>query len=208
MNAATDSAGFSGDKTSGSAKSEAEIARNDARREAASLSLAELQLRLNGTADDSIVDGPGIRLALFTQGCGRACPGCHNPDSQPYTGGYTASDDELFAMVEANPLLSGITLSGGEPFDQASALLPFVRRLRAERPTLTVWAYSGYLYEELLADIPSSEARELLELCDVLVDGPYVEQQRSLDLKWCGSSNQRVIDVQEALSSGLLKILS
>lgn len=154
-------------------------------------------LRLNGTADDSIVDGPGIRLALFTQGCGRACPGCHNPESQPYMGGYTVSSGELFAMVEANPLLAGVTLSGGEPFDQAEALLPFVRRLRTERPALSVWAYSGYLLEELMADIPSHAAHELLELCDVLVDGPYDEQLRSLELQWRGSSNQRVIDLRD-----------
>lgn len=162
----------------------------------------EKPLRLFGTADDSIVDGPGIRLAIFAQGCSRRCPGCHNPESQPFDGGYLVTVDELMAMVAANPLLSGVTLSGGEPFEQAQAVLAFVRRLRAEKPRLNVWAYSGYLFEELLAGVPSQAARELLGLVDVLVDGPFVLELRSLEVKWRGSSNQRLVDVAASLAAG------
>ena len=162
---------------------------------------SDLPIRLCGSVDDSIVDGPGIRLALFTQGCARNCPGCHNPESQPYTGGYLVGSSDLMAMVYANPLLSGVTLSGGEPFDQAEALLSFVLCLRAEKPSLTVWAYSGYQFDELLADVPSEAAHNLLELTDVLVDGPFIESLRSLELKWRGSTNQRVIDVKATLSA-------
>ncbi|MCL2136577.1 MAG: anaerobic ribonucleoside-triphosphate reductase activating protein [Coriobacteriia bacterium] len=159
-------------------------------------------LRLYGCVDDSIVDGPGVRLAIFTQGCSRQCPGCHNPESQPYDTGYPATIDSLMDMVDANPLLTGVTLSGGEPFDQAEALIPFVVRLHVEKPLLSLWAYSGYLFEELCAGVPSAEALGLLELLDVLVDSPYIESLRSLDLLWKGSENQRIIDVPASLQSG------
>jgi len=163
--------------------------------------------RQYGVVDDSIVDGPGFRLAIFSQGCSRQCPGCHNPDSQPYDGGSLSSVSELMAQVAANPLLSGVTLTGGEPFDQAAALLSFAQRLRTEKPNLSIWAYSGYLYDELLAAIPSKAARDLLGLVDVLVDGPFIEEQRSLELKWRGSANQRLIDVQASLSTNQIILL-
>ncbi|MCL1880331.1 MAG: anaerobic ribonucleoside-triphosphate reductase activating protein [Actinomycetia bacterium] len=162
----------------------------------------ETVIRIYGTADDSIVDGPGIRFALFVQGCRRRCPGCHNPGSQSLTGGQLVSAEALLAQVRANPLLAGVTLSGGEPFDQAAALLPFAERLRAELPHLNVWAYSGYLYEELACEAPSPAARSLLELVDVLVDGPFKDDLRSLELPWRGSDNQRLIDVPASLVAG------
>jgi len=159
-------------------------------------------IRLFGVVDDSIVDGPGIRLAVYVQGCSRHCPGCHNPESQPVDGGELTSVDELLAKVSANPLLTGVTLTGGEPFEQAAALLPFVRRLHVDKPGLNVWAYSGYLFEELAAGQPSPEAKELLELVDVLVDGPFVEALRSLELHWRGSANQRLVNVPASLPAG------
>ena len=160
----------------------------------------DITISLYGTADDSIVDGPGIRFTVFTQGCVHRCPGCHNPAAQPFEGGTPSSVDELWAQIEANPLLTGITLSGGEPFYQAAALVELARRARAKG--LTVWAYSGYLYEDLLAGIPSGAAVHLLEQVDVLVDGPFIEGLKSLDLHWRGSSNQRLIDVAESLKTG------
>ena len=164
--------------------------------------MSELSIRIYGTADDSIVDGPGIRFTVFAQGCGRRCLGCHNPDSQPIDAGSMTSADNLLAAIYANPLLTGVTLSGGEPFDQAEALLGFVQRLHAERPQLTLWAYSGYLFEELVAGQPGQAARDLLALLDVLVDGPFMQGQRSLGLQWRGSANQRVIDVPASLKIG------
>lgn len=161
-------------------------------------------IRVSGVVDDSVVDGPGIRLALFTQGCSRRCPGCHNPETWDYDGGYLATPDQLMEQVWANPLLSGLTLTGGEPFDQAAALLPLLTRLHVEKPGLNVWAYSGYLFEELLAGVPSASARGLLEAVDVLVDGPYLEGLRSLELRWRGSANQRVIDVPASLAAGVV----
>jgi anaerobic ribonucleoside-triphosphate reductase activating protein len=157
-------------------------------------------IKLYGTGDDSIVDGPGIRFAVFTQGCGHGCAGCHNPKAQSFEGGKLVSTDTLWQKIEDNPLLSGITLTGGEPFEQAGALVELARRARAKG--LTVWAYSGYLFEELKAGVPSADVAELLQEVDVLVDGPFKQELKSLDLRWRGSSNQRIIDVPASLAAG------
>jgi anaerobic ribonucleoside-triphosphate reductase activating protein len=159
-----------------------------------------MTINLYGTVDDSIVDGPGIRLAVFTQGCRHGCSGCHNPAAQPFEGGTPTTVDEMWEKIEGNPLLAGITLTGGEPFEQAGPLVELARRAR-ERG-LNVWAYSGYLYENLMAGVPSRAARLLLEQIDVLVDGLFDEDLRSLDLRWRGSSNQRVIDVSASREAG------
>jgi anaerobic ribonucleoside-triphosphate reductase activating protein len=163
-------------------------------------------VKVFGTADDSIVDGPGIRFSIFTQGCKHACPGCHNPEAQPFEGGDLMTVDELWEHIEANPLLFGITLTGGEPFDQPEPLIELARRTRAKG--LTVWAYSGYTFEQILAGTPSAAATELLAHCDVLVDGLFVEPLKSLGLKWRGSSNQRVIDVPASLTTGAVVLYS
>jgi len=157
-------------------------------------------VRIAGTVDDSIVDGPGIRLAIFTQGCSRNCPGCHNPQSHDFSAGSEVSVEELWQRIAANPLLSGITFSGGEPFEQAASLIALAERVHTAG--LSVWAYSGYRYEELVDGIPSASAARLLELCDVLVDGAYLQEFRSLELKWRGSTNQRVIDVAASQTAG------
>jgi anaerobic ribonucleoside-triphosphate reductase activating protein len=161
--------------------------------------LKETTINLYGAVDDSIVDGPGIRFAIFTQGCSHACTGCHNPAAQPFEGGTMTTAAELWKRIEDNPLLSGITLTGGEPFEQADALVELASRTHEKG--LTVWAYSGFLYEDLLAGAPNSAAPLLLEQVDVLVDGLFVEELRSLDLPWRGSSNQRLIDVAASLAA-------
>ena len=153
-----------------------------------------------GTVDDSIVDGPGIRFSVFTQGCKHSCPGCHNPKAQPFDGGQEIDLDELKAKIAANPLLAGITLTGGEPFEQPQPLLELTHW--AKQRGLGVWAYSGYLFERLMLGIPSISARELAMAVDVLVDGPYIQAQASHELKWRGSANQRVIDVPASLAAG------
>lgn len=153
-------------------------------------------IRLHGIAEDSIVDGPGLRLAVFVQGCSRNCDGCHNPDSQPYEGGTVWSVDDVLAKV--TPITQGITLTGGEPFDQPRACWELA--CKAHRAGLDVWAYSGYTFEEICEDY-EAYYNTLLEV-DVLVDGPFVKNLKSHALKWRGSSNQRVIDVQASLSKG------
>lgn len=163
-------------------------------------------LKIFGTADDSIVDGPGIRFAVFAQGCAHACPGCHNPEAQSFTGGKEVTLDELKQKIEANPLLSGITLTGGEPFEQPAPLTELA--LWATERGLNVWAYSGYLFEQLVQGTPSAEARELLGAVDVLVDGPFLQSEASHELKWRGSANQRIVDVPASLAADMVCELS
>jgi anaerobic ribonucleoside-triphosphate reductase activating protein len=159
----------------------------------------DTQIRLSGAVDDSIVDGPGIRFAVFTQGCKHGCKGCHNPEAQDFEGGYLVTAEALLRRVQQNPLLAGITLTGGEPFEQADALIWLAQQAR--ELGLTVWAYSGYLYQDLLSGRPTSAAAELLLYIDVLVDGLYDERKKSLDLHFRGSSNQRLIDVPASLQA-------
>lgn len=161
------------------------------------------ELRLAGLTQDSIVDGPGLRLAVFTQGCSHRCPGCHNPGSHDPHGGEASSAEAVIAAMDGNPLLDGVTLTGGEPFEQPEACLELAQAARARN--LSVWAYSGYTFEELL-HVPARRA--LLEACEVLVDGPYLEGQRSLELRFRGSRNQRVIDVPASLEAGKVVLLA
>lgn len=158
-----------------------------------------MEIRLYGTVEDSIVDGPGIRYAVFTQGCPHHCPGCHNPESHDFEGGKTADTAELIRVMQANPLLDGLTLSGGDPMCQPEACAELARAAKAMG--LNVWCYTGYTWEALLAE--NDPARmALLAAVDVLVDGPFVQAKRSLALKYCGSSNQRLIDAAKTLTAG------
>lgn len=157
-----------------------------------------MDIRVNGIVNDSIVDGPGLRLAVFVQGCSHHCPGCHNPETHDKAGGTLRQTEEIVRLMAENPLLDGLTLSGGEPFEQAEACLALA--LAARALGLSVWAYSGYTYEALTNK--STAARELLAACDVLVDGPFVLAQRSLELDFRGSRNQRLIDLHKTRQSG------
>ena len=154
-----------------------------------------MNMRIAGIVNDSIVDGPGLRLAIFAQGCPHHCPGCHNPESQDFAGGSDMDTEKIIARMDANPLLDGITLTGGEPFEQPDACRILADAAHARG--LNVWAYSGYTFEQLCA-VP--EKRRLLEACDVLVDGPFLLEERSLDLRFRGSKNQRVLKVSEMLA--------
>ncbi len=159
-----------------------------------------MELRISGTVNDSIVDGPGFRFSIFAQGCPHACPGCHNPQTHDMDGGELADTRQLIEAVESNPLLRGVTLTGGEPFVQPRPLIEVCRWCHDHG--LDVWAYSGWTFEELESGSVGADARELLENCDVLVDGPFVEARKTMLAKWRGSSNQRVIDVRKSLDSG------
>ena len=157
------------------------------------------KLRIAGTVQDSIVDGPGIRFVIFTQGCPHHCPGCHNPQTHDFAGGYEVNSEELIQKMEENPLLSGVTFSGGEPFCQAEALVPIAEAVKAAGKHLMV--YTGYLYEQLLA-MKDPFVQRLLELADVLVDGPFILAERNLTLQYRGSENQRVIDLKKTKEAG------
>ena len=155
------------------------------------------KISLAGIVTDSITDGPGLRTVFFTQGCPHNCEGCHNPQTHPFDGGTLYSVQELKPLLTANPLLTGVTLSGGEPICQAKALLPLAKFVKEElKKELAI--YSGYTFEQILS-MGKSEL-ELLKTADVLVDGKFVKSLRTLDIKFRGSSNQRVIDVQQSLT--------
>ncbi len=158
-------------------------------------------IRLFGLVGDSIVDGPGFRVSIFTQGCPHHCPGCHNPGSHDFEAGTVWTLDDVEKKFTGNPLLSGITLSGGEPFAQAAACAELARR--AHQKGLNVWVYSGYTYEKLLEKAQAEEGVDaLLKEADVLVDGPFLLAERSLELDFRGSRNQRLIDLQASRQKG------
>ncbi|MBR2002124.1 MAG: anaerobic ribonucleoside-triphosphate reductase activating protein [Firmicutes bacterium] len=151
-------------------------------------------LRISGVISESIVDGPGFRYVVFTQGCPHGCPGCHNPQTHDFNGGTLIDPLTLLPEIDENPLLAGVTFSGGEPFVQPEALLPLAREIKARGLHLLI--FSGYTYEQLQAMAASSEATaQLLRLCDTLIDGPYIEEQRDLTLQFRGSANQRILQL-------------
>lgn len=155
---------------------------------------ADLPLRLYGTVAESIVDGPGLRFAIFVQGCPHHCPGCHNPLSHDPEGGTLSSTAALWDRILALPHLTGITFSGGEPFAQPAPLAELGRA--AQNRGLHVMTYSGYSYETLLEMAKTDDSvHRLLTVTNYLVDGPYLEAKRDLTLKFRGSSNQRILDV-------------
>ena len=148
-----------------------------------------MNIRIAGVIPESIVDGEGIRFAVFMQGCLRNCKGCHNPHTHALDGGKVVDTAELIEQIKNNPLLAGITLTGGEPLLQIPAATELAKA--AKNLGLNVWCYTGYKFEDL-----SPEANELLKFVDVLVDGEYIEELRDLELKFRGSKNQRVIELR------------
>jgi anaerobic ribonucleoside-triphosphate reductase activating protein len=159
------------------------------------------RLRIAGIEPESFVDGPGIRMTIFTQGCHHNCPGCQNPQTHDFNGGHFIEIDEILEMIEENPLLDGITFSGGDPMDQAAALIPLAREIKERGMNLVI--FTGYTYERLMDlahDRP--DMFELLTFADILIDGPFIMAKKSLEIKFRGSTNQRIIDVQQSLVEG------
>ena len=156
-------------------------------------------MRVAGVVQDSIVDGPGLRFAVFVQGCSRRCPGCQNPQTHDPDGGSVYTVSELVQQMLSNPLTDGLSLSGGEPFEQAEACRELAQAAHAAG--LNVWCWTGNSFEAL-RDSGSAAQKALLSEVDVLVDGAYLQQQRTLSLPWRGSSNQRVLLVLESLRTG------
>lgn len=157
-----------------------------------------MMFRVFGSVPNSYVDGPGVRMAIFFQGCLKHCEGCHNKESWPMYGGEKKDTDEFKKAMAEDELLTGITLSGGEPFLQPRAAIDLATF--AHSRGLSVWCYSGYTYDEISQW--EDNRRTLLRNIDVLVEGPFEIDKMSLDLNWCGSSNQRLIDVKKTLEKG------
>lgn len=158
-------------------------------------------IRLAGLVPESIVDGPGLRFAIFVQGCPHRCEGCHNPETHDFGAGRLADADRLFAKIRQFPLVHGVTFSGGEPFCQPEPLAYLAEKLKEKGYHLM--CYSGYTFEELLNRAEEDRhTQRLLECLDILVDGRFMLAQRSLELKFRGSGNQRILDVPKSISEG------
>ena len=155
-------------------------------------------LELADIVTDSIVDGPGIRTTVFCQGCPHHCQGCHNPETWEFGCGTPMEEERIFEIIRRNPLCRGVTFSGGEPFAQPEGFAKLAKLLKAAG--YEVASYSGYTFEQLLRGTPGQ--RELLENIDVLIDGPYLEAERSLELNFRGSRNQRILNVPASLNAG------
>ena len=159
------------------------------------------QLRIAKIINESIVDGPGIRMTIFAQGCPHKCKGCHNPDTHDFSGGYLIDIDEVIKSAKKNPLLSGLTFSGGEPFSQAETFAKLAKM--AHKNGLNIITYSGYTIEELLKSMNENAGwNDLLQEIDTLVDGRFILEQRDLTLKFRGSKNQRIIDPRQSILTG------
>lgn len=158
-------------------------------------------IRIAGVVRESIVDGPGIRFVVFCQGCPHHCPGCHNAVTHDFDGGYDCSVEKILAAIDANPLLDGVTFSGGEPACQPAGFLALAKEIKGRG--LNIVMFSGYTYEQLLLMAEKdSDLDGLLQLVDVLVDGRYEEAQRDLTLLFRGSRNQRAIDLAKTRQAG------
>lgn len=157
-------------------------------------------LRILHIVEGTSVDGPGLRTSIYLAGCNHRCPGCHNPDSWDPRGGEDRTLDELMQVIAYNE--APVTLSGGDPLQQPDAVRALVHRIKQELG-YNVWCYTGYTWENIVNDPMLLDAvREL----DVLVDGPFILQQRDIKLRFRGSRNQRLIDVQTTLATGHLTL--
>jgi len=155
--------------------------------------------RIAGIINNSVVDGPGLRTAIFFSGCRRHCKGCHNPEAQDFNYGkeYTKDDIDKILTLARNVGDSGITLTGGHPLEPENYEFAYEMVKKAKEYNLNVWLYTGYVFEQ----IPIMYM-DLISLCDVVVDGPFVENLKSNDCLYRGSTNQRLINIKETFDRG------
>lgn len=160
-----------------------------------------------------IANGIGVRVSLFVSGCTHHCKGCFNPETWSFDYGkpFTEeTEEEIFRLLNP-PYISGLTLLGGEPLEHENqeALAPFLKRVKDRFPGKTIWCYTGYLFEEDILNRMLAEwecTKDILNCLDVLVDGPYVEEEKEIGLRFRGSKNQRIIDVKRSLKEGKTKL--
>ncbi len=163
-------------------------------------------VRLAGIAYESLVNGPGMRRVFFAQGCKHNCKGCFNPETHNFDGGEIIDMDELIKDVLDNPLLKGVTFSGGDPIEQAHSFSYMANIFKSSN--LNIWCYTGYKFEDLLKKMELDKSiKDLLNNIDVLVDGKFEINNKKEGLKFKGSSNQRIIDVKKSLESGEIVVI-
>jgi anaerobic ribonucleoside-triphosphate reductase activating protein len=157
-------------------------------------------MKMAGFYDESISNGTGWRAVLFVSGCPHNCPGCHNKIAQDYNYGEEFDETKIINRIKENSILNGITISGGEPLcpQNIKEVNKFIENVKREKPNFDVWCYTGYTLEQLEAR--NDEAtNETLKNIDVLVDGRFVEERKNPEIKFRGSDNQRLLDVQSCL---------
>jgi len=159
-----------------------------------------MNLKIAGTVSDSIVDGEGIRFTIFVQGCPHRCKGCQNPQTHDFEGGKIISFDEILEKIKSNPLLDGVTFSGGEPFCQAHELAQLA--IEIKKLNLNIVTYTGYDFEYLYENRSKNGYGELLENTDILIDGKFIEELKDWKIRFRGSSNQRYLDCKKSLEYG------
>ena len=165
----------------------------------------ENKIKISGIVKESTVDGPGFRHVVFTQGCPHHCKGCHNPQTHSFDGGSYIDIDTILEDVKKNPLLRGVTISGGEPFMQAKKIAKLLSKI--DRKKLSTIVYTGFLYEDLLNNANENNGyMDLLKQADLLIDGKFEEDLMDENLLFRGSSNQRVIKCKESVESGNLQL--
>lgn len=163
-------------------------------------------IKLSGIAYESLVNGPGMRRVFFAQGCKHNCKGCFNPDTHDFSGGDERDLDELIRDTLDNPIIRGITFSGGDPWEQAEEFSYMARQFRDKG--LNVWCYTGYTFEYIVENMDKRLGwKELLNNIDVLVDGRFEEDKVQDGLRFRGSINQRIIDIKESLKDGRIHIV-
>ena len=158
-----------------------------------------MKIKISGIERHSLVNGPGVRYVLFTQGCPHACPGCQNPETWDIQKGKLYETSTVISDILATKYLDGVTFSGGDPLFQPEAIKEIAMELK--RHGLNIWCYTGYTYEEILNG-PSQARRDVLPYLDVLVDGRFVLSLKSENCLYRGSTNQRLIDVPSSLREG------
>ena len=158
-----------------------------------------MRINISDFESGSIVDGPGIRFAIFVQGCPHHCEGCHNPGTHPFVDMKIMDTDDIFEKIQEKHLLKGVTFSGGEPFCQVKPLLDLARRIRKET-NLDIVCYTGFTFEQLLQR-NDKDTEELISLCEFIVDGRFELDKRDLTLLYRGSSNQRLLDGKKSIEA-------
>lgn len=164
-----------------------------------------MKIRISGTISESIVDGPGIRFVVFTQGCPHHCAGCHNPDTHDFSGGKVIDTDEMIEEMKLYPYMSGLTISGGEPFSQKTAILRLIFDFKTLYPNKNIVVFSGYRMEELI-EMNDLEIKQILDTIDYLIDGRFDLKLKDISLVYRGSSNQRIIDMKKTKQAGKIII--
>ncbi|GAA0071340.1 anaerobic ribonucleoside-triphosphate reductase activating protein [Clostridium sardiniense] len=164
------------------------------------------KIRLAGIAYESLVNGPGMRRVFFSQGCKHNCKGCFNPDTHDFSGGEERDMDELIEDVLENPIIKGVTFSGGDPMERAEEFAYMAKKFRENG--LNVWSFTGYTFEYILEHLDERLGwREFINNIDVLIDGRFDETKMDDGIRFRGSSNQRIINVKESLDKGKIVLV-